>query len=244
MSYTKVPSLFQNVLSKNPCSRKQRGMSTHSPSPLPIAHLVSWEGDAYSPFANNSCCPVLIQSLDSRQKRMNYNVTDQEGCLGAELQAPSPPVIGNHMESGFLETGLEHVCPRACLGPDMWLFFYLSHPISNMSWQVSPHWQRQRWMLKGVALLSHPHSWSFFANAGMFGCNTLFAVFQAFSSCTGQFRPERERHITWGTSQAPMLTLYPHLPSCLPIVLLQKDTPEAGLRRQCASLAKWKRLQW
>ena len=116
MSYTKGPSLFQNVLSKNPCSRKRRGMSTHSPSPLAIAHLVSWEGDAYSPFANNSCCPVLVQSLDSRQKRMNYNVTDQEGCLGAELQAPSPPVIGNHMESSFLETGLEHVCPRACTG--------------------------------------------------------------------------------------------------------------------------------
>lgn len=134
--------------------------------------------------------------------------------------------------------------PEHVLGPGMWLFFYLSHSISNMSWQVSPHWQRQRWMLEGVALLSHPHSWSFFENAGMFGCNTLFAVFQAFSSRTRQFRPERERHITWGTSQAPMLTLYPHLPSCLSIVLLQKDTPEAGLRRQCASLAKWKRLQW
>lgn len=46
------------------------------PYPLPVAHTISWEGDACNSFANNSGCPALVQWPDFRPRLTDYNATD------------------------------------------------------------------------------------------------------------------------------------------------------------------------
>ena len=68
----------------------------------------------------------------------------------------------------------------------------------------------------------------------------LVGSLQAFSSYIRQLKPEKEGKSYGKQAESLWYDYTPWLPSCLPALLLQRNTPEAELPRQLASLAQLK----